>query len=302
MKSSRWFGLLVLAAGCAGTDLDIGHDLSASQIAGTGGSGAGGVGGTGAVGPVSGEPLPTVPSQTGCPTDPELAALVGTWEGNVEDFYLRPVEHLRIVINGISNTQGVCGSLTWGTKEPPPAPSDPETTYPASDYWHYSGAGAGNLPPIAGFSYTLVDGGARLPNVRLGVGSNEPWHSFCALQTPVSAGDGWGCVEPNYELSLYPPDAAAICTAGGETHTAFHCLSCSGPVAELHCQCNDGGCVAAHDRDVRFELALAPDGMSMSGPFDKAGAEYHYPIIDHPEDIGSHWQTGVSIYLERVGE
>jgi hypothetical protein len=213
----------------------------------------------------------------------------------VEDFYLRPVEHLRIVINGISNAEGVCGSLTWGTRESPPPAADAEAMYPTSDYWTYTGGGAGNLPPIEGFSYTLVDGGARLPSVRLGVGSNEPWHSFCQLQTPVPVGGGFDCVQPNYELFSYPPDEDATCVAGGQTHTAFHCLSCSGLAAELHCQCDADTCIAAHDRDVRFELALAADGQSLSGPFTPGGPDYYYPYLN-----GARWPEGVSIYLERI--
>jgi hypothetical protein len=289
----RKFGLAVFAIGCAGTDLDLGNDASPNQLDGA--SASGGTGGTGGTGATPPSPLPTVPPQTGCTTDPGLESLVGTWEGNVEDFYLRPVEHLRIVINGISATEGVCGSLTWGTREGPPPAADPETLYPSPDYWTYSGGGGGNLPPIEGFSYTLVDGGARLPAVRLGVASNEPWHSFCQLQTPVPVSGGFDCMQSGYTVDPYPRAPDAECVAGGVTHTAFRCLSCSGPSAELHCQCNEERCVAGPDRDVRLELSLATDGKSLSGPFNPNAAEYHYPSLD-----GARWPQGVSIYLERV--
>jgi hypothetical protein len=65
----------------------------------------------------------------------------------------------------------------------------------------------------------------------------------------------------------------------------------------LTCECNESGCIAAHDSDVQFELELSDDGNTLTGPFEPDTSGYSYSRLG-----GARWQAGVSIYLQRVEE
>ena len=157
--------LLTLMAGCGGESLHLGNDDPEPGTGGTG-TGTGGTaisaGGTGAGGGASVElPLSNWPDQDGCSSDPELAGLLGAWEGQLEDFFLMPVEAIRIVINGASAT-GICGSVTWGNLPPLEPATDPDAVYPPEPYWDMPGwGGSPSATVIPGVPYTIVSGGAR---------------------------------------------------------------------------------------------------------------------------------------------
>jgi hypothetical protein len=314
MKRKRVFGVSLLAVACSGEHLDLGHDnlsvggtSSTGASGGTGGTGTGGTavtGGTGGTGSgnngASGPELPSWPAQQGCPTDPDLSDLVGIWQGQVEDFYLRPVKEVRLIINGASHEAGLCGLVIWGTRSAPPPPEDPDAVYPSSDYWEPFGVGGRPgylLTPIDGFPYTIVNSGERLPTVRLATRLGEPWQSYCALQTPLYSGDSaWACTEQGHTtwIDLEPSSACTVSNANGvTTYTQFHCGACQGP--SPFCVCNEESCGVTTYETQTFDLALSSDGMTLTGPFT-----WPFDVIA-PEWTGMlGMQDSLSFHLERI--
>jgi hypothetical protein len=177
--------------------------------------------------------------------------------------------HLRIVINGAS-AAGFCGTVTWGTKEAPPPADNPAGPYPPADYFDPNGYGGGpNLPPIEGYPYTIIDAGERLPTLRLGVGSVEPWRSWCALQTP----------DP-HRSGCYNDAACAV------NQVSLQCLACSD--AGGACVCDDSSCTAIKIPENEFDLTLAEDGNSLSGTFTGTSS------------LAPWYSYETSLYLEHV--
>src|SRR5512138_2528932 len=131
-----WLVSLVIA--CGPQSIDVGRDPttgagggesaiisgggSDSDAAGGTGNGVGGTagvaagGGGGVVmggGGSLGDGTSTWVSPPACDTDPGLESLLGTWQGDIEDFYLQAVLSVRLEIEGAS-AHGLCGSVTWG--------------------------------------------------------------------------------------------------------------------------------------------------------------------------------------------
>jgi hypothetical protein len=277
MTRSKSLCLFWLVFACSGENLDLGYDVS-KQVPGsdTSMSGTGGTGGTAGT-PPGGS---TWPPQSGCVTDPSLAALIGTWDGELEDFFLKPLEHVHLVIDGASS-DGFCGSFTWGDKPPFPLADDPNALYPPADNWQPFGwGGAANqaLPPVEGFPYTITDSGERLPTVRLGITQSEPWRSWCGIQTPVADAGTWTCDH--------------VCRDGSNedvTHQ-FLCGACD-PQAGAVCVCDQSSCGAVQSSKQSFDLTLSADGKTLTGPFQPA-----------PAMPASSWETvaNASFYLTRL--
>jgi hypothetical protein len=259
-KHIAWMWLLVA---CSGESLDIGHDVSNQSLAaGTGGGGGGSSGNKGGTGGSTVSPASAPwPAQSGCATDPELAGLVGTWDGDLEDFFLKPLEHVTLVINGASS-DGICGSFTWGDKPAFPPADNPDALYPPADNWQSFGwGGAANqmLPPVEGFPYTITDSGERLPTVRLGITQSEPWTSFCAIQTPVRDGAGWTCDH--------------VCRDASDVNatTQFLCGACD-PLAGAICTCDPASCDVVRSSPQSFDLQLSKDGKTLTGVYQPSPA------------------------------
>jgi hypothetical protein len=300
MKKSG-LAIFSLLVACSGTDLDVGHDAPQPLIyegGGTGGSAGSGMpvqgGNPGASDPGSpvqgGSPgtsestLPMLPAQSGCRTDPALAALVGTWDGDVEDFFLASVVHARLVIAGASS-DGICGSITYGTSAALPPADDPDAPYPPSEYAASNIDGcSGPFAPyecvIEGFPYTIAQGGARLPTVRLETIHDEPWQSWCELQTP-SPNAVWSCIDrPDGQLmiSIGANEPSEPCTisssSGSDTYTSFKCVACGvSPSIPALCVCDGSSCGAAQNDKSQYDLALSDDGKSLSGAFPTTTGE-----------------------------
>ena len=279
--------LTAILASCGGESLHLGND---DPAAGSGASGGDG-GTSGNAGPrVSvGLPFSSFPPQEGCGTDPALQPLLGTWQGQLEDFFLNQVDTIRLVIDG-ANAAGICGSVTWGSLPPLPAAEDPDAHYPPEEYWQSEGWGGG--PPVVrvpGVPYTIVSAAARLPMVRFGVLPTEPWRSWCELQTPVAdpySTNGWGCLGMDpVSTSSDVPGTCEVRTPSGDTKNVpeMRCLGCF--FSNSVCDCNETGCVSRSVQEQPFELALAEDGNSLSGAFE--------PLRPWAEEV-------LHLYLERV--
>ncbi len=285
-KRSLLVGCLLFA--CGGESLNVGNDVANQSLVPTLGAGGGGglsAGGAGSTGG-SGQNAPPL----GCRTDPGYSAVVGTWDGDLEDDSPRPVEHIRIVISG-ANFDGLCGTLTWGEKTPFPPADDPNALYPSADYWTpfgYGGSPAQFLPPVEGFPYTLTGNAARLPNVQLSVVQSEPWTSWCQLQTPVLVNDesrpatnGWACAHVGSECDASPNISA---------DEAFMCGACeaTGPL----CTCSSASCYVVKDSKQAFILTLSADSQTLTGVFQ--------PALAFPQPA---WESSnTSLYLARVAE
>ena len=294
MKLKMTFGSLgawgCLLFACSSEHLDVGNDVLPADLiveGQPGGSGGGpSVGGGGTLGSPPAD-LPPWPVQSGCPTDPERSTLVATWDGDIEDFFLKSFEHVRVVIEGASAT-GICGTITFGTQPPLPPADDPDVLYPPSERWKpfgYGGAPAQYLSPVDGFAYTITDSGVRLPTLRLEATLTEPWQSFCELQTPVEESR---LPDSDYTCSY----SKAACESGAPQpeDLAFRCGACA-PSAPL-CQCDASSCGVPRSSKQPFDLTLSADEQTLSGPF----------ATDYRDDPRWSHITGYSLHLTRVAE
>lgn len=292
-KKSLASTLMLLA--CAGQSLDVGSDppgegnvapLSSGGSSGntlsTGGAAPLG-GGTGGLGTGASAPLPEWPAQSGCETDPAYQDLLGTWQGQVEDFYLQRLKSLTLVINGASS-QGMCGSLKWGDGEPPPPATDPSAAYPSPNIYDLMGyGGQPGYTPLDGFTYTIAKGAVRDQAVRFSIGTWELWQSWCELQTSYRYNGGWNCVPESDMGYSWGPDPNGTCVIGNRNFSNFTCFVCLANV----CACDEQSCRAAgSDGNFEIALTLSEDRTVLSGPADdRATGTY---------------EDGAAYYLERM--
>src|SRR5664280_2481693 len=252
----------------------------------TGGKSAGSIGGSGATTATGG-------SSTG-PTGGSSAALggtagsggassvpitscndtfpfLGTWEGNILDFYFNPTEALKLELS--EDASGVItGKVTWGAGAPPPAPQGADIPYPPG-YWeqqsglHFTGA----PDPWPGFAYTIVRGAGCDTTFRFGVSTSELWQDWCALQTPIDSGSfGWGCTllggggsSDGTSCTIYSQNGQS------QTYPLWKCEACgSFGINGGVCACDQNGCFANMTATQTFDLTYSvSDGTEiLSGP------------------------------------
>jgi len=273
---------LILVA-CAGQSLNVGNDPpgddSVVPLSAGGSSGsASSTGGTGAVGGHTGgsgtgatAPLPEWPAQNGCASDPAYQDLVGTWQGQLEDFYLQRLKALTLVINGVS-AKGMCGSLKWGDGEPPPPATDPAAPYPSPYIYDVMGVGGSpGYTPLDGFTYTVTQGAVRDRTVRLSIGTRELWQSWCELQTSYPYPEGSGCV-PYSDSYSWGADPNGTCVIGNQNFTNFTCFACLSGL----CACEENGCTAGGaSGDFEIALTLSEDRKVLTGPADDRATGTH---------------------------
>jgi len=297
-------GSALMLVACAGQSLDVGNDSSGHRngaAATDGATGGGTDGGTGCVvgsknggstfsgGGTSGttsmpsSSLAEWPAQGGCASDAAAQGVLGTWRGQLEDFYLQPLTPLTLVINGASS-HGMCGSLKWGDAAPPPQPTDPQAPYPApqteDELRNYGGAPG--YTPFDGFTYTITQGAVRDGSVRFSIGTRELWESWCELQTSYPTAAGYNCI-PSDEGYSSGPDATSPCVIGKRTFSTSTCWLCQSGV----CACDEQGCRASSsDGDFEIALTLSSDGKLLTGPADERATETY--------------QTGAAYYLQHA--
>jgi hypothetical protein len=266
--------------GSGGSSTDVsgaGGSVFGGGTVGTGGSSGGAQAGTGTVPPEG-----TWPGTEGCDTDPEFEYLLGTWTGDLEDFFLQPVTTLTVVINGASS-HGMCGTVTWGQGDPPPPATDVDAAYPSDAYFKGNADGYGGspatLPPIQAYPYSIAQGAVRAKTVRFATRTFEPWRSWCELQTSYAAqSDSHQCIpDATQYATKYDTDT---CTVGRETYSLFKCYAC---VIGRICQCNAADCDADAGPSTPFALTLSDAGDEMTGPYS-----------------GSAYSGALSYYLKHV--
>ena len=236
-----------------------------SGLGSTGGSSAtGGSGGTGGTTGTSVTPI------TSCN---DTFPFLGTWAGNILDFYFEPQQALKLEL--YQDAAGtITGKLTWGDGTPPPPPQGADVPYPPG-YWEqqtdmkYLTAAP---DPWPGFAYTIVRGAGCDTTFRFGVSTDEIWQGWCALQTPIYSADldSWGCAlrggggsSDGTTCTVQPRSGASV------TYPLWRCEACGalgfgGGV----CACDQNACSANMTATQTFDLAYSvSDGTDiLSGP------------------------------------
>ena len=221
----------------------------------TGGGGSGGyaTGGTGGLPSTGIEP--TWPEPDGCTSDTAGDALVGTWEGALEDFYLQPIVSAHLVINGASE-RGICGTFTWGDGPPLATPTDPSAPYPSLEFWE-SGS---KVPGFEGYPYTLQQGAAQSGLIRFSLDTLEGYQPWCPIQDVFAVDGGYACMpSPIWSAD---GEACKVELADGSTQT-FSVYQCT---CSTLCDCNENGCFARQGEPYRYELSVADGGDTLLGP------------------------------------
>jgi hypothetical protein len=248
-RTSLVLVLSVLA--CSGEALDVGEDGSPVLA-------NGGTGGSSAQEAVA--ELPDWSTVGACPTTGEEAPqFMGTWVGATEDFEFNPITAVRLTIT-TATTDGVCGTIAWGTDSPSPLP----LTDPAQTGKEFGFGGAANFP-VPGVTYRISRGVARDRTLRIAAPASEPWRDFCAAQGDLHYFPGiqrYSCMEPYQELSgpsAYPGmgangDSCTLSTSHGDVVLPLkQCTGCDWPSL---CVCNAEACAADPQKTFDFELML----------------------------------------------
>lgn len=244
----------------------------------TGGSSAGSMGGSGATIATGGSAASGGTTSTGGTSSTVITTcndtfpFLGTWEGNILDFYFEPQEALKLELS--ADASGVItGKVTWGDGAPPPPPQGADIPYPPG-YWEQQTNMMPFMPPPdpwPGFAYTIVRGAGCDTTFRFGVSTYELWQDWCALQTPIDSGSfGWGCTL----LGGGGSSDGTTCTINGQngesqTYPLWKCEACGSFGMNGLCACDQNGCFANTTATLTFDLtySVSSDGTEiLSGP------------------------------------
>jgi len=247
----------------------------ASDTGGRGGGDTGGAGGTAGIGEggmpsaMGGSAGMQVTPITSCTDE---FPFLGTWEGNILDFYFEPTEDLRLVI---ADTDGVVGgTLTFGEGDPLPPPESADVPYPPG-FWDDPNRfeDVSYIAPWPGFPHTLVRGAGCDSAFRFGISAAEIFQDWCAMQVPVYTPNyGWACtLQGGGSLTT---DTCVVQTREGlsESYPRWKCLAC-GFVDRGVCACDEAGCFADLEATHTYDLMLADtsSGPVLSGPDSRCG-------------------------------
>ena len=265
----------ISASAGSGATIATGGKVATGGLSALGGTGASiATGGSSTSGGTSGSAGASGTTITSCN---DSFPFLGTWEGNILDFYFEPKQALKLVLT--ADSLGVItGTLTWGEGAPPPAPEGADIPYPPG-YWEQQ---TGMMPgmqapdPWPGFAYTIVRGAGCDTSFRFGVSTSELWQDWCALQTPVYTPDyGWACTlqggggSDGTTCTVEPPNMA------WQTYPLWKCEACGGPFSMNGgvCACDQNGCFANTTATQTFNLAYSVSGSSeiLSGPDPSCG-------------------------------
>jgi len=232
----------------------------------TGGSDIGMAGASNATGGSAGVQEPPITSCT------DSFGFLGTWEGNVFDFFFEPLESLRLVMAEDPESGVIAGTVTYGEGDPPPPPESADIPYPPG-FWDDPFAFRGGGEPWPGVPYTVVRGAGCDATLRFSFSSTEIFDDWCRMMEPVYTPEyGWGCTLQGGGGG--DQDTCTVTTNEGETATypMWKCAAC-GFVGPRVCECDEGGCFASLEPDNYFDLALV-DGLGgsiLSGPDSTCG-------------------------------
>ncbi len=242
----------------------------------TGGKGAmNATGGSGASGTTGGSASGGTGGSTGITSCNDSFPYLGTWQGNILDFYFEPTETLELVLYADASGT-ITGKLTWGEGPSPPAPEGADIPYPPG-YWEQQS----NIMPVSvgpepwpGFAYTIVRGAGCDTTFRFGVSTAELWQNWCALQTPVYTPDyGWGCTLQGGGSSDGKTCTVQPASGAWATYPMWKCEACGAFGFSGVCACDQSGCFADMTATHTFNLAYSVSGGAeiLSGPDPSCG-------------------------------
>lgn len=280
---SHYGAVAALLVACGGETLDVGNDETAAGSKATTDRAATTL-------PESLQPQPICdapvvdapnaawpdPAECVASTSGEQSNFVGVWEGYTEDFNFNPIAPYRLELLAAAPGGKICGTVKYGSGEPPPLTNDPTVIYPPLTSGYYDGSktmtiGYGNPQNwglLAGFTYTIVDGGMAGGNVRFQVAAGEIYKGWCGLQsvyktirpTVVSyacspllqAGDYGYWNDANPEFCHMTIDGVSI------DLPAAQCKLCGAFAADV-CACDSCHCTAQNPATHGFDLVFDGD-------------------------------------------
>ena len=214
--------------------------------------------------------LPDWTSPNACVVGSEITSIVGLWDGYYQG-QSGEENTFRLDIVGANLTNGICGTITFGTHTapvayPPPA-TDPTAVYPPAGFSSSVRAMNGMMTPILGLPYTILNGRIDGQRVSFGFSVNEILKSWCALQTSYAWDDSctwFGCL-PNGSIvgSTDPAGTCTIATAGQKkTYSCAQTMMCN---MSPRCSCDATHCVATSSTGSTFDLIFADGGATGVG-------------------------------------
>jgi hypothetical protein len=213
--------------------------------------------------------LPDWPTPNSCVVGSEITSIVGQWEGYFQGLLGEP-NTFRLDIMGANSTKGLCGTITFGSHTapvayPPPA-TDPTAVYPPDGFSANVDVMYGNMGPILGLPYTILDGKVDGQRVTFTYNVNEIAKSWCVLQTPYAWDDScthFGCL-PNGNGTGPGNPAGCTITIGGQTKS-YSCAQFMMCDAHPMCDCDATHCVAGGLRVSSFDLVFSGGGVTGLG-------------------------------------
>ena len=194
-------------------------------------------------------------------------AIVGTWQGRVDDTTFRSGSNaLRLDITHANSSQ-LCGTITFGEGSPPAPPTDPNVGYPPQ-----TSTDTGieilelilrrNVGHAEGFPFRIVSGRVALPRLRFLMTVNELWKPWCELQRPFPIGSNpeqFRCA-PNLPSQQTGSGCSLLLPDGGLEPVdcvKWQLCSMSDP-----CRCDATGCTAWSPKHWTIEAGVG-DGTSV---------------------------------------
>jgi len=181
------------------------------------------------------------------------------WEGQRKDAFFNPIDTWRVTLTGKTSTGQVCGTVTYvgdGSAAPPP-PTDANLIYPPGFQRSDS------IFPRSGFSYSIVQGGRQLDELRLRIVGSEVWKDWCALRTPELSPAGYGC----FAASGFS-ESGGCCVFQDWNTGLFRSVSMAQcDLCPKVCACDAGHCTAALLSPV--DLTLTGDNANLHGTIGK---------------------------------
>lgn len=176
------------------------------------------------------------------------------WDGYVEAFeFPSGSDHVHIEIAPPPTTGHRTGVVIFGDAPAPPHATDPLVGYPLGMRFDRAQG-----DPIEGVPYPIVDATVEEDRVRVTIDLASTWVEWCALQTPVSRGDGvFGC-NPNWGFTF----SEAGCSQPDPVDGHDVPIDCARlELCELLgvCSCNSELCGASPGRVVELDFHVNGD-------------------------------------------
>jgi hypothetical protein len=195
---------------------------------------------------------------------------LGTWQGNILDYYFEPTQAIELDLYKDASGN-IVGKFTWGSGTPPPAPQSADIPWPPG-YWEQQDP---RMPfmetpdPWPGFAYTIVRGAGCDTTFRFAVSTAELWQNWCVLMAPVYTPNyGWGCTLKGGGSSDGKTCTVQPSSGAWATYPMWKCEACGAFGMNGVCACDQNGCFADITATHTFNLAYSVSGGTdtLSGP------------------------------------